>query len=85
MRIRINLIGCDGTTHWEQDITDEQLEFLKQIEKKSKELSPYSCYPILQAYSVCEHCNQTHSPEWYTDGDCLDDGPYTMDEMESKE
>ena len=43
----ITLIGCDDETTFKMDLTDEQFETVKLLGQKSKEISTYSCMPIL--------------------------------------
>lgn len=48
IRIEINLKGCDGTTSWTQEVTEEQFLFLKVLEAKSQEISQSDCMPIIK-------------------------------------
>lgn len=48
MKIRIELIGCDDTTKFDMEITQEQYEFLNEISKESKMHSEYSCMPTME-------------------------------------
>lgn len=46
-KCRIILHGCDDYTSFEVDLTDEQLEVVEFIAKKSKEVSEFSCMPTM--------------------------------------
>ena len=48
MKVRIDLVGCDDTTKFDMEITQEQYEFLNEISKESKMHSEYSCMPIME-------------------------------------
>ena len=48
MNIIIRLHGCDDSTVFPYEVTDEQYNFLKEIAKKSKEESSYGCMPIME-------------------------------------
>lgn len=45
--IRITLSGCDDETVFEIEATEEQIEFLKMIAKKSEEVSTCKCMPTM--------------------------------------
>lgn len=47
-KYRISLIGCHDNTDFEVDLTDEQLEVVKFIAKKSEEVSEFSCMPVME-------------------------------------
>ncbi len=50
--VHIDLDGCDDSTRLTMDVTDEELRFLKQLETSSKELSTYSCQPVLRLHQA---------------------------------
>ena len=54
----IELIGCDDTTNFEMELTEDELKLLQRVAKKSKETSSYSCMPIMRVYLpfLCESC-----------------------------
>lgn len=52
MKIRIDLDGCDDTTHIELESTVEQFEFLKQVASASRTASTYGCQPRLLVTSL---------------------------------
>jgi hypothetical protein len=45
---QIILSGCDDNTRINMDLTEEQIEFLRVIEAKSKEASNCNCQPVLK-------------------------------------
>jgi hypothetical protein len=45
---RICLDGCDDSTCFDIDLTDDELEVVKKLEKLSKETSTYGCMPTLE-------------------------------------
>ena len=51
-KVEMLFIGCDDETYMEMVMTDSELEFLKRLEKLSKENSEYSCQPILEITSI---------------------------------
>jgi hypothetical protein len=50
-KIKFVLYGCDDATYIPLEVTPDQLEFLKLIEKKSKECFTYGCMPIAEIKS----------------------------------
>lgn len=49
MKINIELIGCDDTTYLnELEVTEEEYNFVKRLEKLSKAESSYCCMPTLE-------------------------------------
>lgn len=47
-RVEIRLNGCDDTTKFELEVSDEQFEFLRTIARLSTEASTYGCQPTLR-------------------------------------
>ena len=43
----IRLRGCDDSTCFEMELNEAQLEFLKEVSKKSEKTSDYGCMPTL--------------------------------------
>lgn len=43
----ICLRGCDDSTRFEMELNEAQLEFLKEISKRSREMFDYGCMPAL--------------------------------------
>jgi len=48
MKHTIGIYGCDDCTCFVIDCTDEQLEVLLEVSKKSKEVSTYGCMPTIE-------------------------------------
>lgn len=46
----IELKGCDAMTEFNLVCTEEQLEFLREFAKMTKEVSTYSCMPVVNLY-----------------------------------
>jgi hypothetical protein len=53
-KIRINLYGCDDTTSFEMEVTDEQLEFIETVAKRSEEVSTCRCMPTIDIDKIIE-------------------------------
>ena len=47
MDVRISLYGCDDETNIDTDVTAEEYDFLRKLERLSKENSDYACQPTL--------------------------------------
>ena len=43
----IRLSGCDADTEFDMEILDCEIEIVKRIADKSKEVSTYNCMPIM--------------------------------------
>lgn len=43
----IELIGCDDTTSFEMELTQEELNLLTRVSELSKETSTYGCMPTM--------------------------------------
>lgn len=52
MKMRIILVGCDDETAVEMDVSPEELEFLKRLEKEVGNTSTYVCMPRLDLKEV---------------------------------
>ena len=46
--INIALIGCDDSTIFDMEMTEEEYNFLQKVAEKSREVSSYSCMPIME-------------------------------------
>lgn len=46
-KISISLYGCHDSTTFDMELTEEQIEFLILIAKKSKEASTDKCMPTM--------------------------------------
>lgn len=46
----VELKGCDAATEFNLICTEEQLEFLREFAKMTKEVSTSSCMPIINLY-----------------------------------
>lgn len=44
----IKLLGCDDSTIWNQKLNESEYTLLKDIEKRSKNISDCSCMPVLK-------------------------------------
>ena len=53
-KYEIVLDGCDDSTKFEMELTNEEFELLKKISAKSNEASEYCCMPRMYAYEVSE-------------------------------
>jgi hypothetical protein len=53
VRIKVTLSGCDDSTTFIILATKEQVLFLEDLSKNSKETSTYGCMPVL-TYEVLE-------------------------------
>ena len=47
MKHKIELVGCDDTTCFYMELTDEELNLLKRVSELSKETSEYGCMPTM--------------------------------------
>jgi len=50
----ISLVGCDGITEITRELTEEQLQLLKELVAESERKSPYSCYPVLDVKPITQ-------------------------------
>ena len=48
MNVEINIIGCDDKTAIKMNISDNELDFLDRLCKLSKDVSEYSCMPVIE-------------------------------------
>lgn len=48
MTVHIEIKGCDASTELEIKCTEEQFAFLREVAKATKEISTYSCMPIIK-------------------------------------
>lgn len=48
--VYVELEGCDNRTEFSLVCTEEQLEFLREFAKMTKEVSDCSCMPIINLY-----------------------------------
>lgn len=46
----VELKGCDAATEFNLVCTEEQLEFLREFAKMTKEVSTSSCMPVVNLY-----------------------------------
>lgn len=46
----IRLIGCDDTTEFTMELTDQEADLLEKISIKSQEVSTYNCMPKLKIH-----------------------------------
>lgn len=44
---RIRLIGCDDTTEFVMDITEDEAALIRRVAEKSDETSNYGCMPTM--------------------------------------
>ena len=49
-RYVINLYGCDDTTSWTMELTDEEAKLITALSNKSIDASSYPCMPTLDIY-----------------------------------
>lgn len=52
MKYIISLHGCDDSTIFEMELTEEEYELLKRVAKKTEEVSTYMCMPIMEIEKV---------------------------------
>ena len=45
---KVALHGCDDSTYFTMELTDEQWEVVEEIERLSREASTYACMPTLE-------------------------------------
>jgi len=43
----VQIRGCDDSTHFEMQMTDQEYEFLQKVCKLSAETSTYECMPTM--------------------------------------
>ena len=43
----ISLDGCDASTVFTMELTEEEAAFVKKLSRKSEQVSDYSCMPTL--------------------------------------
>lgn len=48
LNVEIELVGCDDTTEIDMRVTLQELEVLQRVSKMSREISTYSCMPIME-------------------------------------
>lgn len=53
-KVNIELIGCDDTTEFEIEVTEEEIKFLDKLKKLSAEISRSSCMPVLEFETIEE-------------------------------
>ena len=53
-KYEIILDGCDDSTKFEMELTNEEFELLKKVSAKSNEASEYCCMPRMYLYEVTE-------------------------------
>lgn len=58
--VRVTLNGCDASTCFEIEATDQELNFLRALSIASKETSYYGCMPTLDVYT-----QEDEEYEWY--------------------
>ena len=46
--------GCDDSTKFEMELTNEEFELLNKVSAKSNEASKYCCMPRMYLYEVSE-------------------------------
>lgn len=44
----ITLIGCDDITRFQMELSNEELDLVKKLCRKSKETSEYICMPTME-------------------------------------
>ncbi|MBO8161372.1 MAG: hypothetical protein H0Z24_07010 [Thermosipho sp. (in: Bacteria)] len=52
MKYKISLHGCDDSTTFEMELTEEEYKLLKKVADKSQEVSTYVCMPIMEIEKV---------------------------------
>lgn len=50
----ITLIGCDDITRFQIELSNEELELVKKLCRKSEETSEYICMPTMKVEEVEE-------------------------------
>ena len=53
-KYEIILNGCDDSTKFEMELTNEEFELLKKVSAKSNEASEYCCMPRMYVCEVSE-------------------------------
>ena len=53
-KYEIILDGCDDSTKFEMELTNEEFELLEKVSAKSNEASKYCCMPRMYLYEVTE-------------------------------
>lgn len=48
--VYVELKGCDAATEFNLVCTEEQFDFLREFAKMTKEVSTYSCMPVVNLY-----------------------------------
>lgn len=48
----ITLIGCDDITRFQIELSNEELELVKKLCRKSKETSEYGCMPTMEVEEI---------------------------------
>ena len=51
-RWNVGLHGCDDSTIFEMDLTDEEVETLRKVAAKAEETSTYGCMPTMTVEEV---------------------------------
>lgn len=69
MKYLIMLVGCDDTTYYETDLTEEELKFLVKIAKEINKNSRYCCQP-----KICIYSGYTKNENGYYAIGCYDYG-----------
>lgn len=52
--VEITLVGCDDYTTFNLTVNNDELNFLKVLSEKSKEVSTYGCMPTLEYKIITE-------------------------------
>lgn len=50
--VYVQIEGCDNSTDFNLVCTEEQLKFLKEFAKMTKQVSEYSCMPVIELYDT---------------------------------
>ena len=53
-KYEIVLDGCDDSTKFKMELTNEEFELLEKVSAKSNEASKYCCMPRMYLYEVTE-------------------------------
>lgn len=51
-KCKVYLHGCDDTTEFEMEITEDEMRLLKEVEILSKATSTYECMPIMEIKKI---------------------------------
>ena len=57
-RYEVSLVGCDDTTRFDMELTEEEAELLRVVARKSEEESSSQCMPTMTVMKKEAKCQK---------------------------